>query len=128
MKRHSDETRAAVLAALLAGQGVSEVARQYHLSTGLVSNWKKAFLTSEQLEQIKAKSNDDFSSLLADYLREALVTLKVQVEFFRDNAWLRKQSAHEVAVLHGVTTDKAIRLLEAAQAADEQRSAEAKDR
>ena len=127
MKRHSDETRAAVLAALLAGQGVSEVARQYKLDPSVVSRWRSK-LSVQELQELATKKRDEFSELLSAYLREALVTLRVQVEFFRDNAWLRKQSAHEVAVLHGVTTDKAIRLLEAAQAADEQRPTEAKDR
>jgi transposase-like protein len=127
VKRHSDETRAAVLAALLAGQGVSEVARQYKLDPSVVSRWRSK-LSVQELQELATKKRDEFSELLSAYLREALVTLRVQVEFFRDNAWLRKQSAHEVAVLHGVTTDKAIRLLEAAQAADEQRPTEAKDR
>jgi transposase-like protein len=119
MKRHSEETRAAVLAALLAGQGVSEVARQYNLDPSVVSRWR-AKIPMQQLQIVATKRTEDFSELLADYLREALVTLKVHMEFVRDTEWLKKQSASDIAVLDGVITDKALRLLEAAQAADEQ--------
>ena len=37
---YSPETRAAALAALLAGQSVSKVAEEYNLPKGTVSNWK----------------------------------------------------------------------------------------
>ena len=47
------------------------------------------------------------------YLRELLVTTRAQLKVFRDESWLAKQAASEAAVLHGVLTDKAIRLREA---------------
>lgn len=121
VNRHSDETRAAVMAALLAGQGVNEVARTYHLDSGLVSRWKKKIPAAE-LQRIAAERTDEFSELLTNYLKETLKTLKFQVRFFRDKAWLADQSASEVAALHGVITDKAIRLLEAAQVAADSRA------
>ena len=40
MKHHEPEIRAAVMAALLAGQGVSAVARKYRLPESTVSRWK----------------------------------------------------------------------------------------
>src|SRR5207249_15883 len=37
---HSDETRAAVLAALLAGQSITEVAKQYRIGRATVIAWR----------------------------------------------------------------------------------------
>lgn len=116
---YSEEIKAAAMAALLAGQSVSAVAREYKIPKGTVSGWKK---------QAEEKSNNstqkkEIGSLLLDYLRTNLQTLKKQSEVFSDERWLKKQSASEVAVLHGVLADKTIRLLEAL--ADQEESPEA---
>jgi hypothetical protein len=105
------------MAALLAGQSVSEVARQFRLSRNTVKSWRAALgIGSPKVDQQKA---EEFGDLIGRYLRENLTTLAVQAEQFRDTAWLKAQAASEVAVLHGVLTDKAIRLLEALQSGNE---------
>lgn len=116
---HSEELRAQVMAALLAGQSVGEVAKAYQLHKSVVSRWKGE-LPAGELQQVATKKADEFGDLLSGYLREVLTTLSVQAEFARDKAWLAKQPASEVAVLHGVLTDKAIRLLEASEHASEE--------
>lgn len=113
-RRHSDETRAQVVAALLAGQGVSEVAEAYSIDKSVVSRWRAAIPHAE-LQQIATKKRDEIGELLTGYLREAITTLRVQAEFARDTTWLKTQPASEVAVLHGVISDKTVRLLEAAE-------------
>ncbi len=115
-KPHSDEIRAQVIAALLAGQGVDEVAAQYHLPKATVSRWRKGL--GAQMEQVGTKKAEAFDELIGTYLREVLETLSVQARFFRTTTWLERQSATEAAVLHGVLTDKAIRILEAAEPPD----------
>ena len=106
-KVHSAETKAAAMAALLAGQGVSEVARQYdHLPSSTVSRWRAD-------ARREAGLSDNVGELLLGYLTANLETLQSQAVFFRDSEWLRDQPAGELAVLHGVMTDKAVRLLEA---------------
>jgi hypothetical protein len=60
----------------------------------------------------------DLDALLTNLLRENLLTLAAQQEFFRNEDWLRKQSAADLAILHGVSTDKALRLLEAYRPGD----------
>lgn len=114
-KRHSDETKAAVMAALLAGQGVSEVAAAYHLPHATVSRW--AATIRPQLDEVGRKKGVDFDHLIGTYLEEILVTLTIQVQHFRQLPWLEKQPASELAVLHGVLADKGFRLLEAADRA-----------
>lgn len=115
-KAHSDETRAAVMAALLAGQGVNEVAATYKLDPSVVSRWRSQ-TPADQLQQLATKKAHDFGELLGDYLADSLLTLREQVRFFRNGDWLKEQSASELGTLHGIVADKAVRLLEAAERA-----------
>src|SRR5512133_822753 len=106
-KPYGDEVKAAVMAALLAGQSLNSVAREYNLPKSTVSRWKNSDVpyTGTQKTEI--------GGLVLEYLQANLETLRLQVEIFRDKTWLQRQTASDAAVLHGVLTDKAIRLLEA---------------
>jgi transposase-like protein len=110
-RKYSDETKAAVVAALLAGQSVNSVAKEYNIPKGTVSGWKngKGLGGREKATQ-KAER---IGELVASYLATNLEALEVQAEAFKDQKWLAKQTASDAAVLHGVMTDKAVRLLEA---------------
>ena len=108
MKReYSKETRAAVMAALLTGQSICSVAKEYDIPKGTVSYWKNNGGPKDQTQK------KDIGDLLVRYLETNLETLRAQAKAFRDPAWLAKQTASDAAVLHGVMTDKAVRLLEA---------------
>lgn len=123
-KRVGDEIQAQVMAALLAGQGVSEVAREFKLAKSTVSNWKKVL--EAKIGQLEPKKVDDIEGLLIGYLKQNLTTLAVQSEFFRDRTWLQKQPASELAVLHGVIADKTFRIvgaLESIQPKDQEQGA-----
>ena len=113
---YSDETKAQVMAALLAGQSISEVAARYQIPSGTVKSWRR---NSREFRPVDTQKGAEIGDLLLEYLRENLITLRVQVEHFRDPKWLSRQDASELAVLHGVVTDKAIRLLEAIDAGDD---------
>lgn len=119
---HSDETRAAVMAALLAGQSVNAVAQQFHIGKATVSAWN-ASLGSGGTNEVRTQKGDELGELVSGYLRENLTTLKAQSTFFRDEAWLREQPAADLAVLHGVIADKTLRLLSALQAGEDTDSA-----
>ncbi len=113
---HSQETKAAVLAALLTGQRVTAVAEAYQLPKQTVSRW------NDQAKELLSrgvgteKGQLDVAAGLSTYLEAALKAITVQVEHSTDRAWLREQDASSFAVLHGVMVDKIIRLLEAAEA------------
>ena len=109
-KEYTDETKAQVMAALLAGQSVNAVAREYKIPKGTGSSWRIRDVPGVAKDATQKTALDD---LLFAYVQQSLLTLTTQVEFFRDKDWIRKQSASELAILHGVVTDKAIRLLEA---------------
>lgn len=103
------------MAALLSGQSVSATAREYKIPKSTAMNWKKQ-LTGDKSPALSHA--EEIGDLIVAYLRENLVTLAAQMRHFRDPEWLKKQPANELAVLHGVTADKAIRLLEAIEPAD----------
>ena len=106
-RTYSDETKAAVLAALMQGQSINSVAREYDIPKGTISNWKN------NPPSVDTDTKRDIGELLLDYLRANLKALTAQAELFQDPVWLKRNSASDVAVLHGVMTDKAVRLIEA---------------
>lgn len=114
-RTYSEETKAAAMAALLAGQSVSSVAREYKIPKGTASNWKRK--AAEQVDGVQSdrtqNTREAIGDLLLEYLQENLRSLKAQSALFGDLDWLRDQDASQLAVLHGVMTDKAVRLLEA---------------
>lgn len=114
-RTYSDETKAQVMAALLTGQSVSSVAKDYEIPKGTVSNWKRAAQLEAATSQGSGPKKDgpDIGTRLTDYLDKNLAALAAQAEVFAEADWLRTQEASDLAVLHGVMTDKAVRLLEA---------------
>lgn len=117
-KAHSDETRAAVMAALLAGQGVNEVAREYNLDSGLVSRWKKS-IPENELQQVAVQKKEHIGDLVEAHLRASLTACVNIANIANNNDWISKQSGDSLAVFYGVLSDKSIRLLEAGQRAQE---------
>lgn len=106
MRAHSDQTKAAVMAALLTGQSVGQIAKEYNLPESTIRDWKR-----QSADDPTPKK--EIGQLVLEYLQANLEALKAQTIMFRDMTWLAKQNAADIAVLHGVMTDKAIRLLEA---------------
>lgn len=118
MAEYSDDIKAQALAALLAGQSFSEVARAMGVPIGTLKSWKQR--NADMLQGAVAvdastatTKKERIGALLLDYAVVTLETLKAQQVVFRDVEWLKKQSAAEVATLHGVSFDKVVRLLEA---------------
>lgn len=113
---YSEEQRAAVMAALLAGQSVSQVAAEYRIPRGTVCKWSAALAdqraTAAEESRGSTKSGD-IGGLLMGYVAASLRSLTAQLAVFADPDWLRSQDAGQLAVLHGVQTDKVVRLLEA---------------
>lgn len=112
---HSDDTNAAVMAALLAGQGVTEVADRYKLPKSTVSRIKSELLP-EQLEQIGTERGRRIEDRLFAYLDLNFDALDSQARVAADEQYLKQFPPQQLAILHGVMADKNIRLLEAASA------------
>ena len=110
---HALEKKAAAMAALLTGQSVGQVAKEYEIPEGTVKGWKRKARQEAGEQPVASPKKEEIGDLLLAYLEENLRSLKAQAKVFGNAEWLKKQSADELAVLHGVQTDKAIRLLEA---------------
>ena len=103
-----------MLAALLSGQGSAEIAATYKIPEGTVRAMRSRMKNGpETVATVTTDKKQQIGTLLVDYLHANLTTLRKQLDVFSDPVWLMKQSASDAAVLHGVMTDKAIRLLEA---------------
>ena len=113
-RSYSEETKAAVMAALLVGQSISSIANDYNIPEGTVKNWSvKVKQNGGVVESVQPQKREQLGELIVNYIEALLITLYEQQKVFRDEKWLKEQSASEVAVLHGVLADKGIRLLEA---------------
>lgn len=110
-KPHAPEVKAAVMAALLAGQSVTDVAKEYEIPTNTVKDWKRQVRSENILDG--PEKRDALGELLIEYVRENLITLTAQSRHARNTAWLERQPASELAVLHGVIADKTVRILAA---------------
>jgi transposase-like protein len=117
-KAHDEATKAAVMVALLAGQSVSEIAKEYNINPATISSWKSRMRNGDNLAVLASEKKEQIGDLLFDYAETMLRTLKKQAEHFSDKPWLTRQSADALAILHGVSLDKVIRLLEAVTSRD----------
>lgn len=120
MAEYSDQIKAQALAALLAGQSLSEVSRLMGVPLGTLKSWKQrnpdatdraVFVDAVDASDASTK-RERIGALLLDYSIASLEALIAQQKVFRSEEWLRKQSASDVAILHGVGFDKVVRLLE----------------
>jgi len=119
-KAHPPELKAIVLASLAAGTSPAEVARQFELDLSTISRWGKQI--PQVLQAVATQKKRDFGDMLGSYLEELIKTAVEQQKHFRDKEWLQRQNAADIAVLHGVSIDKGIRLFEAANRAQEAES------
>jgi hypothetical protein len=111
-KRIANDVRAQVIAALLEGQGVTQIAAKYRLAQSTVSGLRKE-IPAEKLDEVRSKKRDDLAQLIASNLEAAFAALTNILNITRDPNWLKKQSAAELATMYGVISDKNFRILEA---------------
>lgn len=111
MSGHTDETKAAVLAAILSGSVIAQVAREFKVSRSTIRLWRREAGHAPAL--ISDEKKADLGALIADYLRAGLSALEAQARVFADPEWIKAQPAGELAILHGVLSDKITRVLTA---------------
>lgn len=107
-EKPSEAVKAAVLAALLVGGSISDVAAQYGLTYHTVWQWKKAFdITSP------AKRRDRLTEMLVDFVEEEIGSLTSMSITLRDEEWILSQNASDLAHLFSVRAEKLFTLLQA---------------
>lgn len=107
---HDEATKAAVMAALLTGQSINYVAKEYKIPRGTVASWSRELSRDHTVSYEK---RERLGELIIDNVEAELLTTIAMQDVFRDKEWLKKQSASELAVLYGVIKDKTLRVLEA---------------
>ena len=115
--KHSDATKAAVMASLLAGQSCNQAAQEFKIPVGTIKGWRAE--SNQVGAKVQPQKKEEIGELLTAYLKTNLETLQAQAEYFRDPDWLAQQSAEGAAILHGVLADKTFRLFEALAASEE---------
>jgi transposase-like protein len=114
-REYSDEIKAQVMAALLAGQSISATADKFKIPKGTVSGWARRAgqgINSE-LATVATQKRERIGHLIIDNLEAEMEATKAMTNVFKDEQWLRKQEASQLAVLYGVIKDKTHRVLEA---------------
>ena len=103
---HSAQLKAAAMAALLSGESAHKVARRFDLSRTTVRRWRDQAWATVQNGPQKSEIGDQ----LLGYVGESLETQRVHLRAVRDPEWLRRQSARDLAMLHGTVFDQMTRL------------------
>ena len=116
-QKHSDKTRSAALGALLEGQGVAEVARRYKLPKSTVQDLKRS-INSDEFAQVRSKKEERLAELIEGHLTASLEAAACIAAQAKNADWRNKQSADSLGVFYGILTDKAVRIFEAAEAAE----------
>jgi len=107
-----DDKKAVVLAALLAGQSVNQIAEEYKIPKSSVSRLKK-LIPAAELAQIGTQKAENLAGLIAANLEGSFEAIQNILKQTRNANWLDKQPAAELATFLGVTSDKVFRVLEA---------------
>lgn len=113
------------MAALMEGQSVSRVAKDYNIPAGTVKSWKNRQVndTAEAVATV-ATEKKEIATLVIELLASHLEAARIIASSI-DDAYVKGQDASEVAVLLGVINDKAFRMMEAlGRAGDSDRPAE----
>lgn len=118
-KAHSDQTKAAVMAGLLAGMGIGEVAKTYKIPKATAAVWARQLKVHTDQPEQRARANADIAELLVDCVREILTTVAVQSRFARSESWVKEQTGADLAAYQGTALDRVVRILSALEPAEE---------
>lgn len=110
---YSPEVKAAVMAALMDGQSIRQIEREYGVPKSTVAAWGKE---TEGIIVSVRDTLDTKKRQITELLVELFIAkLESQISLAKhagDRNWLQKQDASAVAMLLGVSDDKLVRLLE----------------
>lgn len=116
---HPPEFRAQVLADIASGESLKSVSSRYHLSRTTLQLWSRdaqganrsAIQNVHETREVGQPSR--MPALLNAYIEQGIATLTKQLEVTSREEYIMKQSAGSLAILHGVTADKLLRVLAA---------------
>lgn len=110
---YSPKEKAEAIAMLLAGETPIDIEAKLGIPDSTVYDWAK------ELGGIEALRTGRLDELLYNSVKETLETLAAQSRFARNEQWLEKQTANDLAILYGVLSDKSVRVLAAIERASQ---------
>jgi transposase-like protein len=111
MNTYTDELKANVISDILIGtMTLKEVSEKHSVPYGTVRSWSSRVSNSGL---VATEKKPEIGDLLLQVLQLNLNAQMAQMDKFSDPDWLDRQNAHDLAILHGVLNDKAVRLIEA---------------
>ena len=107
-RKYSEQERAAALADIVL-IGSSATAAKYDIPRSTLITWQEQFSIVHNPSIKKAS----IEALAMTYLEASLQALTAQAYVISQPEYIERQPAGELAILHGVVADKAVRLLDA---------------
>ncbi len=115
-RRYTDEERAAAIAdVILLGPGAT--AAKYAVPLGTLKTWQREY----EIVHDPSIKKGRIEILAMTYLEASLQALTAQAYVISQPEYIERQPAGELAILHGVVADKAVRLLDALGAGERHR-------
>jgi transposase-like protein len=114
---HPPEFRAQVVAAVLAGESISEVARRFGVDKSSVIRWAAAM---QPVEPTVARTREALSELIWDAVAETLKSLIARAAVTGQADWIEKQSAADLAQLGATEWDRIIRMVSGFRPVDDE--------
>lgn len=108
--KYTDDTKAAVMAALLAGQSVSKVSEEFDIPRSTVGNWS-AKLNQAGVPTVPDEKKEEIGERLVVLVHKMLDAQYAMLEVMAEKDYIRKQDIAELGMSFGVNNDKLDRIL-----------------
>ena len=112
-KTYSDEQKAQALALVASGTPVQSVARELKIGRATLRHWvdqnNGGLLAATQ----KTLATYNLDAMAVDLVDGSVRSVRNIQRATEDEAWVKRQSADQLAILYGVISDKLYRLLAA---------------
>jgi len=105
---HPPELRAQVVAAVVAGESLTSVARRFGVGKATVERWHREY---GPVQPDNARTREEIGALVYDTVVETLRALALRTRVTGREDWVAKQSAADLASLSAIDWDRVIRVL-----------------
>lgn len=102
------ETRASVVAEILSGHPINEVAKRWNIPQQTAQGW---WAIDRPTESTNARTRERMVEHLYDTAFDSLEGVRASARLLQDTSWTRTQSAADIAALVAVLSDRTIRML-----------------
>src|SRR4051812_25447223 len=107
-REYAPEVKAEVMAALMAGQSLRQVARETGIPKGTIEHWGNEAKRLAGVGSVSDDKKERIQELLVDLFIAKIESQISLAEHAGDKVWLKLQDASAVAMLLGVSDDKLI--------------------